>query len=352
MAITNASRLANFGTGIGTQGAIIQVDNANQRLGIGTAEPSSMLQVGLGITMDGTSGVITATSFVGDGSGLKGVASAGLGTALSAVDTHALNDIYYTNNILHVGITTVINTPATSDHAYTQYTDIRVDENVDLSVASGDDFIPDVLDLVSGSGYTPGTGGSVSIAGIDTTGTSTFNNINASGVITATSYNGSGASLTGIRLSEVDLWIQSSKGSSTGALGLDVLLGGAQARTPVGVRATNFFSKVGVGMTHAAGIWTFPSTGMWEVITNVSLDGNTTTTLNVYLRASLNSGSSWTIAGEGDVNGDGDILIPFTTFLNVTDASTFRLKCEVSSTATHAGLYGGPQTFMSFKKIA
>ena len=90
MAITNASRLANFGTGIGTEGAIIQVDNANQRLGIGTAEPSSMLQVGLGITMDGTSGVITATSFVGDGSGLKGVASAGLGTALSAVDTLSL----------------------------------------------------------------------------------------------------------------------------------------------------------------------------------------------------------------------------------------------------------------------
>ena len=39
MALTNSSRLADFGSGIGTAGAIIQVDNANQRVGIGTINP-------------------------------------------------------------------------------------------------------------------------------------------------------------------------------------------------------------------------------------------------------------------------------------------------------------------------
>ena len=51
MAITNASRLADFGSGIGTEGAVIQVDNTNKRVGIGTTNPLGMLQVGTGITM-------------------------------------------------------------------------------------------------------------------------------------------------------------------------------------------------------------------------------------------------------------------------------------------------------------
>ena len=66
MAITNASRLADFGSGIGTAGAVLQIDNANDRIGIGTTNPQNTLQVGIAITMNGTTGVITAQSFDGD----------------------------------------------------------------------------------------------------------------------------------------------------------------------------------------------------------------------------------------------------------------------------------------------
>ena len=72
MAITNATRVADFGSGIGTQGAVLQVDNVNDRVGIGTTNPQSTLQVGIGITMDGVAGVITAVSYHGDGSNLTG----------------------------------------------------------------------------------------------------------------------------------------------------------------------------------------------------------------------------------------------------------------------------------------
>ena len=75
MAITNASRVADFGSGIGTEGAVLQVDNTNNRLGIGTTNPQAMLQVGTAVTVYGNSGIVSATSFYGDGSNLSNVIS-------------------------------------------------------------------------------------------------------------------------------------------------------------------------------------------------------------------------------------------------------------------------------------
>ena len=78
---TNASRLSDFGSGIGTQGAVLQVDNTNQRIGIGTTNPQAMLQVGTGVSVYGNSGIVSATSFYGDGSQLTGITA---GATLSA----------------------------------------------------------------------------------------------------------------------------------------------------------------------------------------------------------------------------------------------------------------------------
>ena len=76
MAITNARRLADFGSGIGTEGSVLELDNAQQRVGIGTTNPQSTLQVGVAITMDGTAGVITATSYTGSGANLTNLPAA------------------------------------------------------------------------------------------------------------------------------------------------------------------------------------------------------------------------------------------------------------------------------------
>ena len=75
MAITNASRVSDFGAGIGTEGAVLQVDNTNERIGIGTNNPQAMLQVGTGVSVYGNSGIVSATSFYGDGSNLSNVIS-------------------------------------------------------------------------------------------------------------------------------------------------------------------------------------------------------------------------------------------------------------------------------------
>ena len=66
--ISNASRLADFGAGIGTQGAIVQIDNVNARVGIGTTNPQAMFQVGTAVTVYGSTSIVSATAFFGDGS--------------------------------------------------------------------------------------------------------------------------------------------------------------------------------------------------------------------------------------------------------------------------------------------
>ena len=142
--MTRARELAKLG-----QNEVWTIDTTNTRVGIGSTIPSSSLNVGIAITMDGPSGVITATSFVGDGSGLDGVASAGLGSAISDDSTSALNSLYYVNKSLDIASDTTVTVPATSTSnvAYTNYQEIVVADTKNLIIADGDDLLLDVLDL-------------------------------------------------------------------------------------------------------------------------------------------------------------------------------------------------------------
>ena len=91
-------------------------------------------------------GVITATKFVGDGSDLTSL-PAGLGTAISADVSKPLNSIYYVNDTLHITENSLIDVPATSSNAYTQHSNIQVEDNVNLTVNDDCNFIPDILSL-------------------------------------------------------------------------------------------------------------------------------------------------------------------------------------------------------------
>ena len=157
--ISNASRLADFGSGIGTQGAIIQVDNTNQRVGIGTTNPQGMFQVGTAVTVYGSTGIVSATAFFGDGSGLDGVSASGLGTALNILDATGKEDpslpddtplqyIFKAADILIVGAATSIN--VTSDNssgniAFMRERDVHVGSGATMTIGAGTTLIPDVL---------------------------------------------------------------------------------------------------------------------------------------------------------------------------------------------------------------
>ena len=91
-------------------------------------------------------GIVTATKFVGDGSDLTSL-PAGLGTALSADVSKPLNSIYYVNDTLNVTEHSMVDLPATSSVAYTQYSNIQVEDDINLTVNDDVEFVPDILNL-------------------------------------------------------------------------------------------------------------------------------------------------------------------------------------------------------------
>jgi len=137
MAGTRARSLARLGN---EQALSVSTD---LNVGVNSTSPVEKLNV---------VGVVSATSFFGDGSNLEGVSSAGLGTALS--DSGPGASIYYVNNTLDIGATTTIDVPSTATLnddgfrvAYTNHVEISVGDTFDLIIADGDELQLDILSL-------------------------------------------------------------------------------------------------------------------------------------------------------------------------------------------------------------
>ena len=273
--------------------------------------------VGAGIqtTTDATvrnfqaTGVLTATSLYGDASNLTGI-PAGLGTALSQTQTSPLNKIYYTNQILSIGSTVTVSPPASAVVAYTQYADIVVEQDVDLIIDDGDEFIPDVLGLSTTTGATlSGVGGRVRADQFTNkagTGAPTFTRgLQVTGVVTATSFSGDGSALTGIAATT------NIRTNSLTISGLTTATGGIQVGATTSVTVGDTFIRrgaVGLGTTDTTGRNVGVGTAIGTIIYNA-----TTNCLDVYTGSSsgwkslslVNSATGGTVTAAGITPGNG-----------------------------------------------
>ena len=313
----NLGRLANTNT--------LTADNTNNFVGIGSTQPDAKLDVngtvlvGTAITLGGASGIVSATSFYGDGSNLDGVASAGLGTALA--EEGVGSDIYYTDNILGIGSTFVLTVPAGSDAAYTQYAEVSLDENVDLIITDGDDFIPDILGL--------------STTGIVTTATGAGGRIRA----------GSFVNQSGTGAPQLTLGAEIPVGYGlTGAGGINV--GGAATisgnLTVGGVLTYDDVTNVdSLGIVTARGGVEFGASGVGGTVTAT---GNATFTGVVTATSFVGSGANLTglpaggveIESGGSSLGAGVTILNFQSGATVTASgagATFTISAGVTSTA-------------------
>ena len=150
MALTDATRLADFSSGVGTDGTL-SANNINAT-GIVTA---ATLKVGSAVTVSGGivtattgsfSGTVTANAVSGDGSELTGVS--GFATALSTDQTSVLNRFFKTPEEIPIGAGTsvsITSDDASGNVAFVREGAIHVAVGATFHVGSGTTLVTNVL---------------------------------------------------------------------------------------------------------------------------------------------------------------------------------------------------------------
>ena len=272
--MTKAVTLANLASG-----EALTVDETNNRIGIASTAPSASVDVNQSILLDGNSGVVTATSFVGDGSSLTGVANTDfvVGTAITMVKTN--------------------------------FTDLNVSGSATVSgqlSVGGTINYEDVTNVDSVGVVTARIGLKVLAGGI-----------NAVGVITGTSFKGDGSALTGIAATDTiaaaSLTVSGISTLSNTQLGIGKSLNFANTQKAfiqehsVGIGSTTTTGR-NAGLGTAIGALVFNSTlGQVEVYDGTkwravegktTVSGGTETTSGVYTIHTFTSSGSLVVSGK------------------------------------------------------
>ena len=115
----------------------------NSNVGIGTTNPLAKLDL---IGDVRVTGIITASSFSGDGTNLTGVS--GFATALSSSRSSPLNQIFKTSKVLTIGAGTSIKVESdetSGNIAFTRVGQIQVSAGATFAIGSGTTFMLNVL---------------------------------------------------------------------------------------------------------------------------------------------------------------------------------------------------------------
>jgi len=120
------------------------------------------------------------------------------------------------------------------------------------------------------------------------------------------------------------------------------------------------FSKLGTGMSVSSGIWTFPSTGLYEVV--VFLQAYISVTdpaITITTHVSTDGGSNWDIYGQaaaGRNSATGNVFMEgsSSSIFNVTNTANVKLQFQAVSIASGNYIRGYAdwnQTHFTFKRL-
>jgi len=133
----------------------------------------------------------------------------------------------------------------------------------------------------------------------------------------------------------------------------DLSVGASTVITANWERNDSNFDKIGTGMSQTSGEFSFPSTGVWQITANSSwrAAGSDETYLGIIIQLSTNSGGAYgdnsrnfTFLYNG-LSGSAEHSSQMTqTIIDVTDASTFRVKFEGQASNGTCDLLGNSGT--------
>jgi len=122
----------------------------------------------------------------------------------------------------------------------------------------------------------------------------------------------------------------------------------------------NTFAKIGTGMSVSSGIWSFPVTGLYQIVWNVSWNLSSAVSRYVYSELlTTNDNSNYTVIGLGWTsifNGSGATYTGSTNsvFVNVSNVSNQKIKLGVSvanSSVTTRGSSTANDSYISFIRL-
>ena len=177
--------------------------------------------------------------------------------------------------------------------------------------------------------------------------------LDQAGLLTATSFAGSGASLTGVGISGVDTWVLSATFSGNA----DPLTANLRRDNT----SANSLIGTGMALNTSTGLWTFPATGYWQVSAYVT--SKATATDNRYsvleMDYTANNGTSFTTPSLGrthiaNMSGTTYASSKNTKIFDITDTSNQKVRFSIFKAVSSVETFGHGtenETYFTFIKL-
>jgi len=188
----------------------VAIATPSQKIGIGTASPTSKVEV-VGDVL--VSGIVTANTFSGDGSGLTGVGAASTDNIQTATEAVFLSGVKIAGVTTATGgiIGNLTGNAATATALASARTIAGVSFDGSANISLNNNAI------TNGAGFITSSGTAALAQGLTGTPNITVNSvnsthINSSGIITAASFSGDGSALTNVSVSSGTVPVESRSG--------------------------------------------------------------------------------------------------------------------------------------------